>query len=97
MAEELKDVAVVIKRLSSSTNFDNNNKLIHKTLKDSEMDKNFEENVGLRRKIVFLEEQVKEKEHCINLLEESLNKEKTSISCSRDSKKYFLVNSTTQV
>ena len=39
------------------------------------MDKSLEENVNLRRKIVFLKEQVKEKEHFINLLEEVLNKE----------------------
>ena len=70
---------------------------MHETLKESEMDKSLKENVDLRRKIAFLEEQVKEKEHCIKILEESLNKDVKSTSCSRDARKYFLVNSTTQV
>jgi len=97
MAEELKDVAAVIQRLSFTTNFDNTNKLIrHEALKESEMDKTVEENEDLRRQIVFLEEQVKEKGHSIKLLEELLNKDKKATSCSRHSRKYFPVNSSTQ-
>ena len=97
MSKELKDVAAVIHRLSSSANIENTNKLKHETLKESEIDKSVEENEDLRRQIIFLEEQVKEKEHCIKILEESLNKDVKSTSCSRDSRKYFVVNSTTQV
>merc|ERR1719206_1366202 len=97
MAEELKGVAAVIQRLSFTTNFENTNKLIrHEALKESEMDKTVEENEDLRRQIVFLEEQVKEKEHSIKLLEELLNKDKKATSCSGHSRKYFPVNSSTQ-
>ena len=98
MAEELKDVAAIIQRLSFTTNFDNTNKLLrNEALKESEMDKTVEENEDLRRQIVFLEEQVKEKEHSIKLLEELLNKDKKATSCSRYSRKFFPVNSSTQV
>merc|ERR1719317_1708635 len=97
MAEELKDVAAFIQHLSFTTNFDNTNKLIrHEALKESEMDKTVEENEDLRRQIVFLEEQVKDKEHSIKLLEELLNKDNKATGCSRPSKKYFPVNSSTQ-
>ena len=97
MAEELKDVAAVIQRLSFTTNFNNINKLRHEALKESEMDKTVEENEDLRRQIVFLEEQVKDKEHSIKLLEELLNKDKKATRCSRHSRNYFPVNSSTQV
>jgi len=92
IAEELKNVAGVINRLSAFSNIDH-----HKTIDESlSENKTSDENADLRRQIILLEEQVKKKEHSLRILEESIKKERKPISCSRDSGKYCLVNSATQ-
>ena len=86
-------MAGVINRLSAFSNIDH-----HKTIDESlSENKTSDENADLRRQIILLEEQVKKKEHSLRILEESIKKERKPISCSRDSGKYCLVNSATQV
>ena len=96
MAEELIDVAAVISRLSASSNF-NNQPNFHGPSIENGMSKTVEENEDLKRQIIFLQQQLKEKDHRAKVLEKLMTGKKTMLSSSAEWRKNVLVNSATQV
>ena len=93
-SEELSDVAAAINKLSASSNYDAH-AYYDDSSKENSIRKIVEENEDLKRQIIFLQQQVQEKEHRTRVLEKILMADtkmfRNSVKCRKS------VNSATQV
>jgi len=95
MAEELIDVAAVISRLSASSNIDHKISFQESSQRNG-MSKTVEENEDLKRQIIFLQQQLQEKDHRAKVLEKLVTGKKTLLNSSTEWRQNVLVNSATQ-